>query len=223
MQKRRQIPGLERIRASDEKRRSESKKPRWYMNRFLWATVGSILTFVIMKGPTALANAARLPAAYEQTIAKFQSWRFNDSDWTGVWSSMAEGYVDANDLPTLTSTNLRVELEVSQGQVGGIISTGKICDDVPAFHYLFLDGRIKKGRIEAVVWDVVGGKHKNFATFTAVRDGTVDLIIVSKQDPMGLLPNEARIRRHPGEKPLSQSSKFIYCPGGKKSLREFLG
>lgn len=223
MTRRRNIPGLDRIR-KDELKRKETLATPWYKRKMVVIVVGLVFSTIgtlIVSGKSILENIQELPKQSVETSNRLMTWYYKDADWEGVWSASAEGYVDSGDYPEVSSTDLRIELAVEQGQVGGIVSTDRICSEIPSFRFLLVEGKIRSGRLEAVVYDFIGGKRINFATFSAKLD-RLDVLVTSKEDPSELLPKHVRIRRHPDEKPIDEKSKHEYCPKGKPTFFDFI-
>lgn len=222
MTRRRNIPGLDRLRADEKKRKDASAAP-WYKRRMIVIVAGLVVSAIgttIVSGKSILENIQELPKQSVETSNRFLTWYYSDADWEGVWSAAAEGYVDSGDYPEVSKTDLRIELAVEQGKVGGIVSTDRICSDIPSFKFLLIEGRIRNSQLQAVVYDIVGGKRMNFATFSATLD-QMDILVTSKEDPRQLLPKHVRIRRHPNAIPTDEKSEHEYCPKGKPTFSDF--
>ena len=59
--------------------------------RTFWLLVGGVISFVLLNGVNMLTNLRNMPSETEKTYHKLQSWYYNDTKWTGTWSSREEG------------------------------------------------------------------------------------------------------------------------------------
>jgi hypothetical protein len=173
-----------------EHRLSLSLKAGWLA---LCAVLGA-LGALILEGPTLLENLQKLPAEFSDTVGKFQSWWYDDADWTGNWSDFPEGIVDMADMH-LSDTDLKVTIWAKQGQLEGTIENAKVCQ--VSFDYLLLSGSVSGNTSDVMVWDFRDGHRLRFAQLTFSRNDDT-LTIKKTLDPAGLFSEDAvRIGRHP--------------------------
>jgi hypothetical protein len=168
----------------------------WYRRTwFVLSFIGAGLYGLVANGPTLLASAEKLPSEYERVSGKFQSWYYKDKEWEGLWSANPEGYADIGDMK-LSGVDIKLHLVVEHGRIGGEIATKSICQVVPMFDYLLLEGEISGNKATVTAFDFIGGERKNFFRFTAQRDGAV-ISIDLKEGMAEWLPSAARIGLHP--------------------------
>lgn len=133
--------------------------------------ISTVVYFVLKDGPTMLSNAEKLPAAIVSVKEKFLGWYYEDEAWSGMWSASREG--DTEDLK-LSDVDLRIDIDSKQGQIGGTIATKTICQALPVFDFLLVEGSISgSNKAEILVYDWVGGKRTKFARLTLRREGVV--------------------------------------------------
>lgn len=163
-----------------------------------WTVSSAIVGFfvaVVMKGDDFLLKLERLPAAVDRTWGKYSSWRAEDQQWAGVWSSRAEGYVAGEDMK-LSNVDMRLEITAQRGRIGGSVATRELCRALPMFDFVMIEGLANSDLVKVKVYDVIGGKRRDFGELVLRRDGVV--MTVSPISGMtGLFPNEARIALHP--------------------------
>lgn len=165
----------------------------WYKRAWVVVTgLGVIVAAILMNGPTMLENLQKLPGTAKATWSQFMSWRGEDKAWTGIWSSSAEGYVDSADM-NLSEVHLRLEITVTEGQLDGTIATKSICKAVP-FSFILLEGTTSGQRADVRVFDIIGGKRREFAHLDLRRDGSV-MVVAARTDYLSLFPKESRIAR----------------------------
>jgi hypothetical protein len=195
-----------------QQRRAETVRTpsaRWHQT--LWAKLSAAVAavgMVVINLPAFLDGAEKSPAAFERVINKFQSWYYEDAEWSGLWSAGAEGYVDSAEMD-LSAVDLKIHLMVENGHVGGELSGSSICKSVPFLDYLLLDGEISWGRAVVTAFDYVDGKRQDFFRFTAKREGAV-LIVTAENPKAGWIPAESRIAFHPD---FSDEDIYLYLQG----------
>jgi hypothetical protein len=93
-----------------------AKKVPWYEHQFskslkagwiVLCTVIAAVGAIILKGPEVFDNLQKLPADISSVSDKFESWWYENADWTGNWSSFPEGIVDMGDMH-LSDTDLKI-------------------------------------------------------------------------------------------------------------------
>jgi hypothetical protein len=157
--------------------------------------IGYIAYTLFKDAPTVLSNLEKTPAAFESTKSKFLRWRYEDEAWSGTWSSFPEGYVDMGDM-NLSDVDLRLEIVADQGQIGGVIATGKICQALPVFDFLLIKGEVSGGDAKITVYDFIDGKRKEFARLALRREGRI-MTVTPIEGMVDWFPKMARIGHHP--------------------------
>ncbi|MFZ3004068.1 MAG: hypothetical protein WA071_27400 [Undibacterium umbellatum] len=156
---------------------------------------GTLLVAVLMQGPTILENSVKLPEEIESVWNKFSSWKGNDTEWTGIWSNAAEGFVDSADMK-LSAIDLRFEIETSKGKLNGTVAARTICKIFPAWNFVLVSGNSSWNSASVEVFDFFAGKKQRLALLELERDGPV-LTVRSIEDPGQLFPKESRLALHP--------------------------
>lgn len=198
------IPIPARLREAARRQREQTAKSvqpesnqRWYHKAWPWITATCVLMgWVLLNGLVALANLEQLPSATRKSLDHYLSWYHDDAEWSGVWSTAAEGYVDFVQLSTI---DVRIEMSVSQGRVDGTIASRSLCNFLPLFDYVLLEGEVRGKIIEAVAYDYIGGERHNFFKVRMQRDDAAIMVVDPIEGRVDLLPKTAKIRRHPSE------------------------
>lgn len=169
----------------------------WYKRTWV------VLTFVatILAGAaTWLQQVRALPTEIEKTWGQFASWYYEDAAWSGLWSSFPEGHVDMEDMK-LSNTDLNIVLQAGNGKLGGAISAKKICQAIPLFDFVLVEGEVKAGGKNAsiLLYDMIGGSRKNFARLELQREGVV-MTVTPTEAAKPWVPSTVRIGQHPGLK-----------------------
>lgn len=178
------------------------------------AAIVTIVAWTLLNGVTALQNAEQLPDAYYKTRDSILSRYYNDSSWTGVWSSNPEGYVDSADV-ALSSVDVYLQLRTAQGAVEGTIATKKLCGILPfAMDGVLFTGKVSGKAIYGSAYDYIGGKQVQLA-FVSIKQETEDPSIVTihfTKDQFEAFPSQVYIRSDPNKKPLDlQVNSSTYC------------
>ena len=160
----------------------------------IMSVIGSIITALLLNGPTMLSNAEELPSAFLRMRDSLLGWYYDDASWSGRWSSNPQTYVNVEDMQ-LADVDLRLEIYSKNGQIDGTIATRKICAAIPLFNFVLISGSIKGNRAEIVAFDTIGGRNQDFAKLTLERDGVI-LIVTPNEGEIGWFPSRARIARH---------------------------
>lgn len=189
------------IRREPQIRRTESSavKVAIWKRPWVWL-VGTLATVALLLSnlTSILSDARDLPGEFEKTSDKFWAWYGEYEAWRGHWNDSPEGVANTGDM-RLSQGAFRLEIdEVTDGSFTGSLETPGICEKVPFFETLMIDGTIDSAsRAKANVWDIVGGYRREFARISLEREG--DVITVSPiDDPGDIFPEATRIGRDPG-------------------------
>ena len=149
--------------------------------------------FVLIHGVESLNNLRQLPGEARQTYQTFQSWYYDDAEWTGTWSSREEGNIeDLHQAPEA----LKLSAVTVQGNVQGEIFNGKACELAPMLQPVMFEGEIQGGQLLGRAFAFVGGERRYMYSFLAERSKTEPVITVTPiKDPSSLLPASARLAR----------------------------
>jgi hypothetical protein len=201
----------------------EHREP-WYKKLWFGVSVLSVVLFTLIINATSLlSNLENFPKDASRTTSKFLSWYFDDEQWTGLWSSFPEGYVDLVEME-LSDVDLRLDITSENGQIEGMIVSQKMCEAVPFSPFLLVDGEVDGSTALIRVYDFVGGRRQDFAAATLKREGVI-MTIVPTDGLVDWLPNGARIGLHPEAKDDEKNSFFFnFCKeeraAAMKSLRK---
>ena len=113
------------------------KKP-WVV--LLGSAIAVVFTF-LLNAPTFFQNLRGLPEEIHKTNSELLSWAKEDAEWTGLWSSSSEGFVDGGDL-ILSDADIQITIWSKEGKIHGTIATGEICKVLPVFNYVLLNGEV---------------------------------------------------------------------------------
>lgn len=172
-------------------------KPPWYKRTWVVVvTVGSAAFTLGMNGPTLLQNMRKLPAEVEVTRDQYLSWLKEDAGWIGDWSTFPEGNVDIGDMRLSDGVDLKISLQAKNGELGGMIASGKVCSNIPFFDFLLLRGNVSGNTANLEVWDIVGGQRRVFEQLRLVREGNV-IAVHPAAGEASWFPQGVRIGRHP--------------------------
>lgn len=188
-------------------------KQPWY--RKLWVVVSAVagVAFTLgLNGPTILQNLRKMPQEVSATTDQYLSWVKEDGSWEGDWSTFPEGIVNMEDMKLSQNTDLKISIRAKNGEVGGEISTGEICRNVPHFDFLLLRGRVSGRSAHVTVWDIIGGKTVEFGEIELVRDADV-ITVRPLSGNTNWFPNSARIGKHPDKEEGFLSG---FCKGKRK-------
>lgn len=176
-------------------------KAAWYKS--VWvivpgaaSVIGTVLYVTLTDGPTMLSNAEKIPAAFVSVKSKFLGWYYDDEAWSGMWSAFPEGYTDTEDM-NLSKVDLHLDINAGQGKIGGVVTTHKICQALPAFDFVLVEGAVSGNEAKITVYDFIGGKRTDFAQLTLRREGRV-MTVTPAGGRIDWFPKVARIGRHPG-------------------------
>ncbi|WP_300578265.1 hypothetical protein [Phenylobacterium sp.] len=191
-------------------------RSRWQWVTKPWAlavAVGAALGAVLLNINPILSNVRQLPSEVQKTSDQFSSWYYQDAAWSGRWINDPEGYVDGADL-NLSSERMAIDMNVTNGIIGGTIATPQICDAIPFFDFRLIRGRVNATRTSArvVVWDIFEGHRRDVAAVDLKLDGSV-MTVVPKEGSVTLFPAKARIAFDPGETPSAP-----FCEGRQAAI-----
>lgn len=169
----------------------------WYKKVWVVATAVGAAAFAIgLNGPTILQNARIMPAEISATSDLYLSWLKEDDKWTGNWSNYPEGIVNMADMNLSDGIDLKMSIVSNNGNIGGEISTGAICKNVPHVDFLMIRGKVSGLTARVTVWDIIGGKTFTFAELDLVRKNNV-ITVKAVSGNSDWFPSGARIGKHP--------------------------
>ena len=199
------IPGLVRLREKAEKDRQErAARSRgifgWCKRNWMYLTsaltgLAGVLAFVLLQGPSALSNAQVLPGKVVETVSMMRSWYYEDAKWSGAWSDMVEGVVGGTPV---SRREVYMTIEVKEGEASGTISTKEICKALP-YNFIHFRGKISSGELHGEAYDWFWGQEKTAFTFR-MRNGVVTPVL----DPSGFFPDKAVL-----DKDIHQPTEFL--------------
>lgn len=169
----------------------------WYKKVWVVASAVGAAAFAIgLNGPNILQNLRKMPTEISATSDQYLSWIKEDEKWTGDWSSFPEGIVNMADMHLSEGVDLKMSIVSKNGDIGGEISTGTICKNVPHFDFLMIRGKVSGSTARITVWDIIGGKTVTFGDLDLVRkDDVITIKPVSGNSDW--FPSGARIGKHP--------------------------
>jgi hypothetical protein len=175
---------------------AQSKSP-WYKRMWVIVVAVGTCAFTLgLNGPMLLQNIRALPGEVETTRDQFLSWLRKDAAWTGDWSTFPEGIVDMGDMRLTEGVDLKLSLQAKNGELGGMITSGKVCSNLPVFDFLLLRGTVSGNTASVEVWDIVGGHQRVFERLKLVREDTV-ITVQPDRGSASWFPPGARIGKHP--------------------------
>lgn len=175
----------------------EPLKPPWYKRMWLVVVAVASVAFTLgLYGPALLQNIRSLPAEVETTRDQYLSWLKEDAEWTGDWSTFPEGIVNMGDMRLSEGVDLRLSLQAKNGELGGMIASGKVCSNIPVFDFLLLRGSVSGNTATVEVWDIVGGHQQVFERLKLIRENDV-ITVQSEREESSWFYHGARIGKHP--------------------------
>jgi hypothetical protein len=173
-----------------------TKQP-WYKRvRVVVSAISGFCLLLIMNGPVLLQNIRAIPAELETTRNQLVRWMNEDAEWSGDWSNYPEYIVNMGEMHLTDDIDLKISLQAKNGQLGGMIASGKVCSSLPVFDFLLLHGSISGNVATVEVWDIIGGHKRIFERLKIVRDQDV-LTIQPERGAESWFPVDARIGKHP--------------------------
>jgi hypothetical protein len=167
------------------------------------------LIAALMNGPILLKNARELPASFEKTKAQFQSWVYEDAEWTGIWTSFPEGLIDMEALH-LSDVDLEITIWAKQGHIDGVIATTAICRQFPMWDYVLLRGDVSGNDADVVAYDFILGYARDFARLRLTREGNV-ITVTPLDGRKDWFPDVARLGRSPLAPTEEPDPDMSYC------------
>ncbi len=172
---------------------SDSLFARVLRSRPAWVALGGVIVFVLIHGVEAMGNLRKLPSEFDQTIRQFWDWYYDAADWSATWSSREEGHVEDYRQSAMP---IKLSLVVERGKVSGEIFNLEVCKLNPLFVPVLLEGEIFRGDVVAYTFAIVGGQKYFLFSFSAQRSDREPVITIAAiRDPLGLLPEPARLVR----------------------------
>lgn len=170
------------------------KKKWWekvWASRTVWGVAGGTVAWVLSNGVESLANLRKLPSEVQSTYHTFQSWYYDDAQWTGTWSSREEGHVDDYKQAELP---LKLSVGTERGKVFGEMFNRSVCELNPMLPPVLVEGEIVRGKLVAYAFAYVGGERNFLYSFAATPSDNEPVITLSPlRDPHGLMPSNARL------------------------------
>ncbi|ONF95631.1 hypothetical protein [Sphingomonas jeddahensis] len=144
-----------------------------------------------------MTNARALPSEVRKTSDQFFGWLRDYDGWRGHWTNNPEGSVDVTELK-LSSQPFRIEIDDSaSGEIVGTIETRGICDKVPYFESLLVDGSISSSKWATIrVFNFIGGYRREFAELRLERDDQI-MRVTPLTDLAGTFAGENRVALDP--------------------------
>lgn len=187
---------------------------------WLWL-VGGIagLALLLTNINSILTNARALPGEARKTSQQFFEWYGEYPAWKGHWSTSPDGDVDQAELD-LSQESFRIDIhDTTDGLIAGVIETDGICQRLPFFEELLLEGLISSSSEAKInAFDHVGGHKRIFAKLTLRRDDHV-MTVVPDDDPAGLFDKETRIALASDEF-IGMEDRQPLCEGKKQKFIE---
>ncbi|WP_455007873.1 hypothetical protein [Neisseria sicca] len=112
----------------------------------------------------------------------------------------------------LSDVDMKIILYAKRGEIGGSIYTKEICSSFPSLGFLQFSGDVTltgNRADEVVVWDIVGGKIREFAKINIERDKDV-ITIKPISGNVGLFPENARLGKHPDIEEKEEPDEFKF-------------
>lgn len=181
----------------------------WYKRAWPYvAGTAGVVAWLLLNTPEVLQNMRGTPEEVRRTVAQYQSWLHEDSEWTGTWSASPEGVVDSGDMD-LSAVDLEITIWAKGGDIDGTIATKRICQKVPV-DYILLRGKVSGDRARVIVWDIVGSKKMVFAELELTRDGEI-MTVKPVKGMVDWFPATARIARAPLNEDAEPQPDLTYC------------
>ncbi len=175
------------------------------------------LALLLTNVTSILSNARALPGEIRKTSDQFSGWHGDYQGWKGRWTNDPEGLADAAGLK-LSSQPFRVDIDdTASGDIVGTLETKGICDKLPLFESLLVDGSISNSKRATIhVFDFIGGYRREFAVLRLEREGHV-MRVTPLADPAGVFARESRIALDP-EGIGGADNREAICPGKREKF-----
>jgi len=179
---------LDRLKA----KRELAKEPGFFKRHWqYWTSLAVVIGWMLTNSTAVMNNVEEFPGKAKLLTNKFLAWHYDDTAWNGAWSDDVEGFIGENPL---TTTESHIRLGAEHGVIGGEISTKQLCEALPIYDFVMVEGKLSFGKVEGVAFDFFGGERKNLFTFT-MRQTPVGLEITPNYDPSHLLPERMVLTR----------------------------
>ncbi|RQH09598.1 hypothetical protein [Paraburkholderia dinghuensis] len=147
-------------------------------------SVFSLVISFTQNGPAILRNAQAA-----------MRWYRTDHELTGFWTNDGEGIIDAQDWTTSTDDAVAFNLVVERGKVSGESTSNRFCKFSP-YSRLGVDGVASGDRIDAMLYDYIGGKKVVFAVLQMVADRKRNVLTISPiNQPAAMLPASFKLSK----------------------------
>lgn len=160
----------------------------WYKRTwFRVAAATSVVSWLLLNGPTAIDNVQVLPSKIKSTYSNVVDWYHTDRAWSARWTN--EGEIDARYQP-----NIYVDLDVVvyDDAVSGSITSSKFPIGFPLDSVLIQGEKISADKIRFEAFDYLGGSRTSLANFEAeIVEGKAYVRLLSQATP--LFPSHAEL------------------------------
>ncbi len=137
------------------------------------------------------------PKAKESVV----DWLLLDQNYTGMWTSSLEGWVDATDqeltLATSSGGPISLRMRVYNGRVEGEIESAGLAE-VYVYSAILLEGEKRGDGIDLLAYDYVAGKKTNLALMRLTledRENRLPLRLETIKQGGPFFPEQARLYR----------------------------
>ncbi|MGX5667670.1 hypothetical protein ACWKW9_17005 [Rhizobium daejeonense] len=128
-------------------------------------------------------------------------WLLLDQDYTGMWTSSVEGWVDATDEELNSSTAsggpVSLRMRIYNGRVEGEIESAGLTK-IYVFSAILIEGEKRDNGIDLLAYDYVGGKKTNLALMRLTlndEDERLPLQLETIKQGGPFFPERARLYR----------------------------
>ena len=193
------------------------KRTKWLtISRVLGATALGLLVFLLTQSSVVLENIETAPARAKKLMNQLQNWYYDDSSWSGIWSTKAEGYIDYFEL---SEVDFRIEISAEQGVIGGIVSAPEICQALPLFDFVMLEGNISGHDLKAVAFDFINGKRVELFSFRmSLNKENNTATVYPTQKPNKIFERVAKVRKHPQDSISPPNGARDYCASERETF-----
>jgi hypothetical protein len=165
----------------------------WYKKTwFRIAAVTSIVSWLLLNGPTAIDNLQILPSKIQSAYSTARDWYYTDSTWTGKWIN--EGEIDARYQPDVY---VGLDVLVYDSSVSGSITSSQFPKNFPLDSMLIRGEKVSANKIRFDVFDYIGGLPIDFAKLEAeivvTTDGVPIIHIKPLWQAMAIFPLHAEL------------------------------
>ncbi|MBD8546854.1 hypothetical protein [Sphingomonas sp. CFBP 8760] len=202
---------------SAKSRSAPSPLPAWKKPWIWFVGVVAAIALLLTNVNAILSNTRALPDEIRKTSDQFFDWYADYAGWKGKWSNYPEGRSNMAEL-RLTGEAFRLDIDdVGSGSLTGSIETKGICDGVPLFDRLLIEGNVTSSRHAKIkAFDYIGGHKRTFAALALQRNGEV-MTVTPNEDPSALFAKESRIALDPDDLQASADREPI-CGNKRKQF-----